>query len=260
LSSSNPNLQNIPVRTEDGKKIRAAFIPEQGWEMLAADYSQIELRVLAHYSEDHTLVRAFENDEDIHTITAAEIFQLSPEFVTLEMRRQAKVINFGIIYGMSAYRLSKELGISAGTAKKYINNYFLRYNGVKDYIEQTIETARSKGRVTTLLKRNRYLPDINSKNRNIREAAERTAVNTPIQGTAADIIKLAMIRLYDAISAKGLRARMILQVHDELVFEAPPEEIITLEALVRKIMEGVIPLKVPVTVDINYGKNWAEAH
>lgn len=260
LSSSNPNLQNIPVRTEDGKKIRAAFIPEQGWEMLAADYSQIELRVLAHYSEDHTLVRAFENDEDIHTITAAEIFQLSPEFVTLEMRRQAKVINFGIIYGMSAYRLSKELGISAGTAKKYINNYFLRYNGVKDYIEQTIETARSKGRVTTLLNRNRYLPDINSKNRNIREAAERTAVNTPIQGTAADIIKLAMIQLYDAISAKGLRARMILQVHDELVFEAPPEEIITLEALVRKIMEGVIPLRVPVTVDINYGKNWAEAH
>ncbi len=260
LSSSDPNLQNIPIRTEEGRKIRESFIPRQGWRLLSADYSQIELRILAHYSEDPVLVKAFEEDEDIHARTASEVFQLFPEFITPDMRRQAKVINFGIIYGMSPFRLSKELGISTGTAKKYIENYFVQYKGVKEYIDRTIETAREKGKVTTLLNRHRYLPDIRSKNRTAREAAERTAINTPIQGTAADLIKVAMIRLHDAIQSEGLKAKMVLQVHDELVFEVPPEEVSRLKDLVKRIMEGVHPLKVPIKVDINAGKNWAEAH
>ncbi len=260
LSSSDPNLQNIPIRTEEGRKIRESFIPRQGWRLLSADYSQIELRILAHYSDDPILIQAFEEDEDIHARTASEVFQLFPEFITPDMRRQAKVINFGIIYGMSPFRLSKELGISTGTAKKYIDNYFVQYRGVKEYIDRTIETAREKGKVTTLLNRHRYLPDIRSKNRTAREAAERTAINTPIQGTAADLIKVAMIRLHDAIQSEGLKAKMLLQVHDELVFEAPPEEVSRLKDLVKRIMEGVHPLKAPIKVDINAGKNWAEAH
>ncbi|MBW2645445.1 MAG: DNA polymerase I [Deltaproteobacteria bacterium] len=260
LSSSDPNLQNIPIRTEEGRKIRESFIPRQGWRLLSADYSQIELRILAHYSGDPILIQAFEEDEDIHARTASEVFQLFPEFVTPDMRRQAKVINFGIIYGMSPFRLSKGLGISVGTAKKYIENYFVQYKGVKEYIDHTIDTARKEGKVTTLLNRHRYLPDIRSKNRIAREAAERTAINTPIQGTAADLIKVAMIRLHDAIQSEGLKARMLLQVHDELVFEAPPEEVSRLKDLVKRIMEGVHPLKVPIKVDINAGENWAEAH
>lgn len=260
LSSSDPNLQNIPIRTEEGRKIRESFIPRQGWRIISADYSQIELRILAHYSGDPILIQAFEEDEDIHTRTASEVFQLFPEFVTPDMRRQAKVINFGIIYGMSPFRLSKELGISTGTAKKYIENYFVQYKGVKEYIDRTIDTARKEGKVTTLLNRHRYLPDIRSKNRIAREAAERTAINTPIQGTAADLIKVAMIRLHDAIQDEGLKAKMVLQVHDELVFEVPQEEVSRLKGLVKRMMEGVHPLKVPIKVDINTGKNWAEAH
>ncbi len=260
LSSSDPNLQNIPVRTEEGRKIRESFIPRQGWKILSADYSQIELRILAHYSEDPILITAFEEDEDIHARTASEVFQLFPELITPDMRRQAKMINFGIIYGMSPFRLSKELGISAGTAKKYIDNYFVQYKGVKEYINRTIERARKEGKVTTLLNRHRYLPDILSKNRTVREAAERTAINTPIQGTAADLIKVAMIRLHDAIPRQGLKAKMLLQVHDELVFEVPQGEITRLKTLVKKTMEGVHPLKAPIKVDINTGENWAEAH
>jgi DNA polymerase-1 len=260
LSSSNPNLQNIPVRTEEGRKIRAAFVPQQGWTLFSADYSQIELRLLAHYSQDPILVEAFQKDQDIHVRTAAEVFQLFPSMITTEMRRQAKVINFGIIYGMGPFRLAKELGISQKMAKTYIEHYFARYEGVKRFIEDTIKEARKAGKVTTLLGRHRWLPDIKSTNRVAREFAERTAVNTPLQGTAADLIKVAMIRIHHALAEKGLQAKMLLQVHDELVFEAPPEELKSLEQVVRSIMEGVYELRVPLKVDIKSGQNWADAH
>jgi DNA polymerase-1 len=260
LSSSNPNLQNIPVRTEEGRKIRAAFVPQKGWTLFSADYSQIELRLLAHYSQDPILVEAFQKDQDIHVRTAAEVFQLFPSMITPEMRRQAKVINFGIIYGMGPFRLAKELGISQKMAKTYIEHYFARYEGVKCFIEETIEEARKAGKVTTLLGRHRWLPDIKSTNRVAREFAERTAVNTPLQGTAADLIKVAMIRIHHALDEKGLLAKMLLQVHDELVFEAPSEELKNLEQVVRSIMEGVYELRVPLKVDIKSGQNWAEAH
>ena len=260
LSSSSPNLQNIPVRTEEGRKIRAAFLPRKGWTLLSADYSQIELRLLAHYSEDPILVEAFEEDRDIHARTAAEVFQLLPNFITPDMRRQAKVINFGIIYGMSPFRLSNELGISRKMAKTFIEHYFDRYKGVKRFIEETIEEARTAGKVTTLLGRHRRLPDISSKNRTAREFAERTAVNTPLQGTAADLIKMAMIRIRQAFRQKGLRAKMLLQVHDELVFEVPPDELEAVEKLVTENMEGVYRLRVPLKVDVKTGRNWAEVH
>jgi len=258
LSSSDPNLQNIPVRTEEGRKIRAAFIPREGWTLLSADYSQIELRLLAHYSQDPILVEAFEQDQDIHARTAAEVFQLLPGMLTREMRRQAKVINFGIIYGMSPFRLSKELGISQKMAKMYIKNYFNRYTGVKRFIEEIKEDARKAGKVTTLLGRHRWLPDISSPNRIAREFAERTAVNTPLQGTAADLIKVAMIRIHQALDQMRLKAKMLLQVHDELVFETPPEELTRVKKLVAEIMEGAYKLSVPLKVDMRTGRNWAE--
>jgi len=258
LSSSDPNLQNIPVRTEEGRKIRAAFVPREGWIMLSADYSQIELRLLAHYSRDPILVEAFEQDQDIHSRTASEVFQLLPGMLTQEMRRQAKVINFGIIYGMGPFRLSKELGISHKMAKTYIDQYFDRYNGVKRYIEETIEAARETGEVKTLLGRYRRLPDILSRNRTAREFAERTAVNTPLQGTAADLIKIAMVWIHNAFDSEGMKAQMLLQVHDELVFEVPPEELKATEKCVREKMEGVYDLSVPLKVDIKTGKNWAK--
>lgn len=258
LSSSSPNLQNIPVRTQEGRQIRAAFLPWKGWTLLSADYSQIELRLLAHYSEDAILIQAFENDEDIHTRTATEVFELFPAMITPEMRRQAKVINFGIIYGMSPFRLSKELGISQKMAKIYIENYFRRYEGVKRFIEEVIEEARKAGKVTTLLGRHRWLPDISSKNRTAREFAERTAVNTPLQGTAADLIKVAMIRIHQTLYERHLDARMLLQVHDELLFEVPPEELETVIGHVTEIMEGVHDLRVPLKVDIKTGPNWAK--
>jgi DNA polymerase-1 len=260
LSSSDPNLQNIPVRTEEGRMVRAAFVPNKGWTMLSADYSQIELRLLAHYSQDPILVKAFQQDQDIHTRTAAEVFQLFPSMITPEMRRQAKVINFGIIYGMGSFRLARELGISHKMARIYIEHYFATYAGVKQFIDETIEKARKVGKVTTLLGRHRWLPDILSKNRTAREFAERTAVNTPLQGTAADLIKLAMIQIHQALRQKRLRAKMLLQVHDELVFEVPPEEAERVQGLVRSIMEGVYELKVPLKVDVKMGSNWAEVH
>ncbi|MDY6954554.1 MAG: DNA polymerase, partial [Thermodesulfobacteriota bacterium] len=260
LSSSDPNLQNIPIRTEEGRKIRAAFLPRQGWAMLSADYSQIELRLLAHYSQDPILVEAFQEDEDIHTRTAAEVFQLFPSMITREMRRQAKVINFGIIYGMGPFRLANELGISNKMARTYIDHYFETYKGVKRFTAETIEEARKAKRVTTLLGRHRWLPDIASPNRTARESAERTAVNTPLQGTAADLIKVAMIRIHEALDRQGLQAKMLLQVHDELVFEVPPEELERLRELVTSLMEGVYPLRVPLKVDIQVGQNWAEVH
>jgi len=260
LSSSDPNLQNIPIRTDEGMEIRKAFVPRKDWTLVSADYSQIELRILAHYAADDILIEAFKNDEDIHTRTATEVFQVFPSFVTSELRRQAKVINFGIVYGMSPYGLSKELGISRKMAKIYIDNYFGRYKGVKRFVDQTISDARKTQKTSTLLGRIRLLPDINSSNKVVREFAERTAINTPVQGTAADLIKLAMIRVNAAFREGGLNSEMLLSVHDEIVFEVPPEELASVKVLVKEIMEGIWNLKVPLKVNLASGDNWAEAH
>ncbi|MEW6671661.1 MAG: DNA polymerase I [Thermodesulfobacteriota bacterium] len=260
LSSSDPNLQNIPIRTEEGREIRSAFVPQPGWRLVSADYSQIELRILAHYSEDKILLRAFEEDEDIHTRTASEVFQVFPSFVNEDLRRQAKTINFGIIYGMSAFGLSKQLNISQAMADTYIKHYFARYKGVKAFMQDTIETARKTGMTSTLLNRIRLLPDINSSNRNVRQFAERTAVNTPIQGTAADLLKMAMIKVDAAFKEKKLQAGMLLSVHDELVFEVPPQELETVKRLVKTVMETIWELKVPLKVNIASGDNWADVH
>lgn len=260
LSSSDPNLQNIPIRSEEGRKIRCAFVPRQGWVLLSADYSQIELRLLAHYADDPILIDSFKKDEDIHRRTAAEVFQVFPSFITDELRRQAKAINFGIVYGMSAFGLSKELGISRKMAQEYINHYFARYKGVKAFIDATIETAKKTEKTTTLLGRIRFLPDINSPNSNTQQFAERVAVNTPIQGSAADLIKLAMISLRAALIERDFEAKMLLSVHDEIIFETPEHEIEALKILVKETMEGVWRLKAPLKVNIGIGKNWAEAH
>ena len=260
LSSSDPNLQNIPVRTDEGRQIRGAFIPKDGWFLVAADYSQIELRILAHYSRDPILIQAFLEDEDIHTRTANEIFQTFPEFITPELRGQAKTVNFGIIYGMSPFGLAKELGISRKKAKSYIDNYFQRYKGVKQFLDDTIEEARKTRRTSTLLGRIRFLPDIGASNRNVRQFAERTAINTPIQGTAADLIKKAMIEMGLALKKRNLKSKMLLSVHDEIIFETPPEELDALNDLVKEIMEGVRDLRAPLKVNVGWGKNWAEAH
>ena len=260
LSSSDPNLQNIPIRTEEGIEIRRAFIPRKGWTLVSADYSQIELRILAHYADDEILIQAFKADEDIHTRTATEVFQVFPSFITSELRGQAKVINFGIVYGMSPFGLSRELGISRKMAKTYIDNYFSRYKGVKRFIDQAIEDARKTQRTSTLLGRIRLLPDINSPNKMVREFAERTAINTPVQGTAADLIKLAMIYVNTAFGEKGFKSAMLLSVHDEIVFEVPPEELEPVKNLVKKTMEGIWDLKVPLKVNVVSGSNWAEAH
>jgi len=260
LSSSDPNLQNIPVRAEEGNRIRQAFVPEKGWLIVSADYSQIELRILAHVSRDETLIKAFLNDEDIHARTASEIFEVPMEQVTPLMRREAKVINFGIIYGMSAYGLSQQLGTDPKIAQTYIDEYFEKYTGVRAYIERSLEEARQKGYVMTLLHRRRYLPDIHSHTFAIRQATERMAVNTPLQGTAADIIKVAMIRVQNRIEELGLCAKMIMQVHDELVFEVPEEELEKATSMIRDRMESVMDLSVPLKVSIDSGKNWAEVH
>lgn len=260
LSSSDPNLQNIPIRTEAGMEIRRAFIPKQGWQMLSADYSQIELRILAHYSDDPTLIKAFQDEEDIHTRTATEVFNLLPGFVTPELRRQAKAINFGIVYGMSPYGLSKQLGISHKMAKTYIDHYFERYPGVQTFLDRIIREAHENGLTSTLMGRIRLLPDISSPNRNLRQFAERTAINTPIQGTAADLIKLAMIRVDQNLRERRLKGAMLLTVHDELVFEVPTEELEEVRKLVSEVMEGVWELRVPLKVNVAVGDNWAEAH
>ncbi len=260
LSSSDPNLQNIPIRTMEGKRIRQAFIAPEDCKLMSADYSQIELRVLAHLSEDEELIAAFESGYDIHRMTASSVFGVFPEMVNEEMRRQAKVINFGVIYGMSPFGLSKELGISQKMAKTYIDEYFKRFSGVARYVEETIEQARRDGFVTTIMNRKRAIPEINSSVAQLRKFAERTAINTPIQGSAADIIKMAMIRVFRLLSDRGFSARMIMQVHDELVFEYPIPEEEALKDLVKTEMEGVIKLKVPLVVNIKSGKNWDEAH
>ncbi len=258
LSSSEPNLQNIPIRTEEGKRIRAAFITEPGWKMLSADYSQIELRILAHLSQDQTLIDAFVHDEDIHTRTAAEIWGVKPQEVTSQMRREAKVINFGIVYGMSAFGLSQQLEIEPRLAQAYIDDYFRKYKGVQRYIDEVIKDAQEKGYALTLLNRRRYLPEITSGNVTARKFAERTAINTPIQGTAADLIKVAMIRIFNKMRQEKFTGRMILQVHDELIFEAPEQEIESLGRLVKAEMEGVIEMSVPLKVDMSWGNNWSE--
>ena len=260
LSSSNPNLQNIPIRTTEGKRIRQAFIAPEGHLIISADYSQIELRVLAHLSDDENLIRAFTTGEDIHTRTASDVFGIFPEMVNADMRRQAKVINFGILYGMSPFGLAKELDINQKLAKAYIDEYFRKYRDVRRFLDETLDQARRDGYVTTLLNRRRYLPEINSKNNAVRQFAERMAVNTPIQGTAADLIKVAMLNIWHELRGGNFAARMILQVHDELVFEVPAKERDTVIALVQKGMEGVISLKVPLRVEIAAGLNWDEAH
>ncbi|MBU4316722.1 MAG: DNA polymerase I [Proteobacteria bacterium] len=260
LSSSDPNLQNIPIRTEEGREIRSAFVPRPGWHMVSADYSQVELRILAHCSNDPILIKAFLEDEDIHTRTANEVFQVFPEMITPELRRQAKIINFGILYGMGAFSLSKQLGISQKMGKNYIDNYFSRYKGVKQFIDQTIEEARKTQKTSTLLGRIRMIPDINSANNNVRGFAERIAVNTPIQGSAADLIKLAMIQVDRELQDRKLQTAMLLTVHDELVFETPPEELGLVMDRVKTLMEGVWDLKVPLKVNIAWGENWSSAH
>jgi len=259
LSSANPNLQNIPIRTELGREIRAAFTAAPGCLLLAADYSQIELRLLAHYSKDPLLVEAFRRGDDIHTLTASQVFGVPPLMVTADHRRQAKVVNFGIVYGLSAFGLSQNLGIEPSEAKKFIEAYFEKYHGVRKFIDRTLDETRREGRVKTLFGRVRPIPDINSKNFNLRGFAERTAVNTPLQGTAADLIKLAMIRIDAMIIERGLKSRMTLQVHDELVFEVPESEVDEVRSLVRDQMENVHPsLSVPLMVEIGVGKNWRD--
>jgi DNA polymerase-1 len=258
LSSANPNLQNIPIRTELGREIRAAFTAEPGHVLLAADYSQIELRLLAHFSKDPLLVEAYRRGDDIHTLTASQVFGVPPLMVTSDHRRQAKVVNFGIVYGLSAFGLSQNLGIEPGEAKQFINAYFERYGGVRTFIDRTLDEARREGKVKTLFGRVRPIPDINSKNANLRGFAERTAVNTPLQGTAADLIKIAMIRIDAALHEGGLKSRMTLQVHDELVFEVPEAEIEVMRTLVREQMEKVHPLTVPLLVEIGVGSNWRD--
>ncbi|MCX5867580.1 MAG: DNA polymerase I [Proteobacteria bacterium] len=259
LSSSDPNLQNIPIRTPEGRKIRRAFIAEAGHLLLSADYSQIELRILAHLSGDPLLIESFEKGEDVHKRTAALIFGNAAESLD-ELRRRAKVINFGIVYGMSAYGLARELGVEVRLAQAIIDDYFQRYRGVKTYLDETLAAAREKGAVSTLWGRRRPLPELKSPDKNTRNFAERMAINTPIQGSAADLIKAAMIRISKSLPEKGAQARMIIQVHDELVFEVPEKELDAVRELVREEMEGVIKLRVPLKVDINSGPNWAEAH
>ncbi|GAA6137998.1 DNA polymerase I [Arenicella sp. 4NH20-0111] len=259
LSSSDPNLQNIPIRTAQGRRIREAFIAEPGSRVLAADYSQIELRIMAHLSADDTLVNAFKNGLDIHRATAAEIFDVPLDEVLDEQRRHAKAVNFGLIYGMSAFGLSKQINVERKQAQNYIDAYFARYPGVKDYMEHTREFARDNGFVETVFGRRLYLPDINSKNHNMRQYAERTAINAPMQGTAADIIKMAMIEVDRTFHGRP-DVKMIMQVHDELVFEVKEEELDSVSANVCQIMEGVVNLDVPLVVEAGSGINWAKAH
>jgi len=258
LSSSDPNLQNIPIKTAQGRRIREAFIPEEGFTLLSADYSQIELRLLAHFSGDDSLIEAFLNDSDIHNRTAAEIFGVTEDLVTPDMRRLSKNINFGIIYGISAFGLAKQLGTSVSISKSYIDEYFKRYGKVKEYIEKSISDAQTKGYAETILGRRRSIPELGSNNRVLRGFGERTAMNTPIQGSAADIINIAMIGINDRLA--DYESRMILQVHDELLFEVKKEELDKLALMVKEEMEGAWDLIVPIKVDIGTGENWAEAH
>jgi DNA polymerase I len=258
LSSQDPNLMNIPIRTELGRRIRAAFIPEEGWRFVAADYSQIELRILAHLSAEPAIIESFQRGEDIHTRTACEVFRVAPEAVTSLQRTIAKSANYAILYGVSAFGLSQATKIDQKEAQRYINAYFAAHPLVRAFIDRTLAEGRERGYVATLLGRRRYLPDLRSGNPVARNAAERMAMNAPVQGTASDMIKIAMVRVHEALRARGLRARMLLQVHDELLFEAPPDEVAAVEALAREIMGDAVPLRVPVVVDVKSGKDWSE--
>ncbi|MBI2859167.1 MAG: DNA polymerase I, partial [Chloroflexi bacterium] len=258
LSSSDPNLQNIPVRGELGQQVRKAFIVPPGCVLLGADYSQIDLRALAHLSQDHRLLDAFNRDEDIHAATAAELFGVPVPEVTPDMRRLAKTVNFGVIYGMSEYGLEQATDLSREEAARFIVAYFEKYSGVKQYLESTKEFARKNGYVQTLLGRRRSVPEINSTNRQVREGAERMAINMPVQGTSADIIKVAMVKLRNEIQRRDLKSKMPLQVHDELLFEVPQEESEVMSRLVPKIMSSALKLSVPLKVDVKIGRNWGE--
>jgi len=260
LSSTNPNLQNIPVRTEAGRKIREAFSAPPGFMIVAADYSQIELRLLAHMSKDQFLVGAFLDDQDIHRQTASAIYGVFPEMVTPEMRRSAKTINFGLLYGMGPNNLSRQLGISFKEAQEFIDAYFRQFPSIENFMNESIERARTLGYSETVLGRRRYVPDIRSENRQVREAAERTALNTPVQGSAADIIKVAMIRIFEALPGEFPLAHMLIQVHDELVFEVPEAEVDHFKSWVQRMMGNSYHLDVPLKVDAGSGKTWSHAH
>ena len=260
LSSSDPNLQNIPVRTEEGRRIRQAFIAPQGSKIIAADYSQIELRIMAHLSQDKGLLKAFKDGLDVHRATAAEVFDVSLDAVTAEQRRSAKAINFGLIYGMSAFGLGRQLHIGRNQAQQYIDLYFDRYPGVKAYMENTRASAAEQGYVETLFGRRLYLPEINASNGMRRQAAERTAINAPMQGTAADIIKRAMIAVDGWLAEQGLESRIIMQVHDELVLEVPDQELEAITEGLVQHMSAAASLDVPLTVDVGVGDNWDQAH
>src|SRR2546428_10911282 len=258
LSSQDPNLMNIPIRSELGKRIRAAFIPEEGWRFVAADYSQIELRILAHLSEEPAIIESFRRGEDIHTRTASEVFKIDPREVTSLQRTIAKSANYAILYGVSAFGLSQATKIDQKEAQRYISAYFATHPHVRAFIDRTLQEGRERGYVTTVLGRRRYLTELISQNPVARGAAERMAMNAPVQGTASDMIKIAMVRMQAALEARRLRARMLLQVHDELLFEAPPEEVAAVEALAREIMELALPLQIPLVVDVKSGTDWAE--
>ena len=261
LSSSNPNLQNIPIRSERGKEIRKAFVPSrEGGVIMSADYSQIELRIMAHLSQDRHLIEAFNSGLDVHKATAAKIFGIDSSEVSAEQRRIAKTANFGIMYGISAFGLSQRLSCSRAEAKKIIDDYFESFPAIRSFIEDTLTAARENGYVETIFGRRRFVPDVNSRNGTVRALAERNAVNAPIQGTSADIIKMAMAGVDRRLSEAGLKSRMVLQIHDELLFDALEEEIDTLKAIVVEEMENVVRLSVPLTVECDYGKNWLEAH
>ncbi|MGB1988730.1 MAG: DNA polymerase, partial [Flavobacteriales bacterium] len=261
LSSVNPNLQNIPIRSEKGREVRKAFVPRnEDFSLLAADYSQIELRLMAHLSQDEGMLSAFQNGEDIHAATAAKVYQVELEKVSREQRSHAKMVNFGIIYGISAFGLAQRLGIKRGEAKEIIDNYFMQYPKVKDYMDLSIEQAREKGFVETIMGRKRMLNDINSRNAVVRGYAERNAINAPIQGSAADIIKLAMIHVHEAFKGQDFKSKMLLQVHDELVFDVHKSEIDILKSLIKDKMEQAVSLSVPLDVEVGQGLNWLEAH
>ena len=260
LSSTDPNLQNIPTRTELGKKIREIFVPGEGYDyLLSCDYSQVELRVLAHIAQDELLLESFLHGQDVHARTAAEVFGVPLDEVTGTMRTRAKAVNFGIVYGISDFGLAKQLDISRGEAGRYIENYLGRYTGVKKYMDDMVASAKKQGYVQTLFGRRRYLPDINSRNFNLRGFAERTAINTPIQGTAADIIKIAMVNVQKMLEQGGYKSRILLQVHDELLLEVTEAEREEVGALVKQTMESAVKLSVPLIADVNYGVNWADA-
>jgi DNA polymerase-1 len=261
LSSNDPNLQNIPIRTEMGKEIRRAFVArDKNYVILSADYGQVELRIMASICGDEALIKAFNEGEDIHRSTAALVFDVEPKDVTPDMRRKAKEVNFGILYGIGAFGLKTRLGISQTHAKEIIDNYFKTFKRVRHFMDESVRSAQEHGYAETIMKRRRYLKNINSNNRVVRQFEERVAINMPIQGTAADMIKLAMIKIYNELKRRKTKTRMVLQVHDELVFDAHKDEVETIKPLIKNIMETALPLKVPIVVDIGTGDNWLDAH